>query len=664
MKKLFLIVFLLFTIAFAGAQHKDVDSLRKVLKTASVDSVKLNTCMELGKSYYIFSPDSSIIFAQQAYSLAVKLNRPFDMARALNILGNAYATVGDFAKGMQYYFKARRVFESVNHLFGVVMEDNNIGATYLEKSDYKNALPYLIRADKMWKPYAATHKLAKFNERSQQSVININIAESYLYIHKIDSAERYLQLCYADAVKQNFATLIDNAERDLGEVEIERGNKPVALKYLRNAVKHSIVAEDPEMLSISYLSTSKLYHKFAQQDSAEYYARKALETATAGKYEQDVLNAGKALYTYYDEDHNVPEAYRYYKLATGARDSLYSQDREKQLLSLDFEEKQRQQEIADAQLQYRDQVRMYVFITGLVILALLVFIFWRNGRQRQKANRLLSKQKSEIEQGMAQLQLTQKQLIQSEKMASLGELTAGIAHEIQNPLNFVNNFSEVSMELVDEMQADLINGSKDDAIAIAADIKQNLEKIRHHGQRADGIVKGMLQHSRASSNTKELTNINQLADEYLRLAYHGLRAKDKSFNAELVTNFSPNLPLVDVVPQDIGRVLLNLLNNAFYAVQQKQKTAGVDYKPTISISTAIKNKLLVIKVSDNGGGMPDIIKDKIMQPFFTTKPTGEGTGLGLSLSYDIVTKGHGGKIELVSTGDNGTEFSIILPVAG
>lgn len=301
----------------------------------------------------------------------------------------------------------------------------------------------------------------------------------------------------------------------------------------------------------------------------------------------------------------------------------------------------------------------------------LAFVFWRNSRQRNKANRLLTvqnaeieKQKNTVETALSQLKITQTQLVQREKMASLGELTAGVAHEIQNPLNFVNNFSEVSMELVDEMQADLINGSKDDAIAIAADIKQNLEKIRHHGQRADGIVKGMLQHSRASSNTKELTNINQLADEYLRLAYHGLRAKDKSFNAELVTNFSPNLPLVDVVPQDIGRVLLNLLNNAFYAVQQKQKTAGVDYKPTISISTAIKNKLLVIKVSDNGGGMPDIIKDKIMQPFFTTKPTGEGTGLGLSLSYDIVTKGHGGKIELVSTGDNGTEFSIILPVAG
>lgn len=618
--------------------------------------------MELGKSYYIFSPDSSIIFSQQAYTLAVKLKRPYDMARALNILGNAYATVGDYAKGMQYYFQARRVFESINYLYGQVMEYNNIGATYLEKFDYKNALPYLIKANKMWQSYASTHKLVQSSQRQQQSIININIAESYLFIHKIDSAERYLKLCYADATKQGFATLIDNAERDFGEVEIERGNKAAALKYLNNAVKHSIAADDPQMLSMSYLSTSKLYHKFSQKDSAEFYAKKALETAVAGKYEQDVLNAGKALYTYYDEDNNLPDAYKYYKLATAARDSLYSQDREKQLLSLDFEEKQRQQEIADAQLQYRDQVRTYVFIVGLVILALLVFIFWRNGRHRQKANRLLLKQKSEIEQAMSQLQLTQKQLIQSEKMASLGELTAGIAHEIQNPLNFVNNFSEVSMELVDEMELELNNGDKVQALSIATDIKQNLEKIRHHGKRADGIVKGMLQHSRTGSTVKEPTDINALADEYLRLAYHGLRAKDKSFNAELVTNYNPGLPAINVLPQEIGRVLLNLYTNAFYAVHQRQQTAGEDYKPTVSVSTAVQDKQVIIAVKDNGMGMPDNVKDKIMQPFFTTKPTGQGTGLGLSLSYDIIVKGHGGKIDVETKENDHTMFIISLPL--
>jgi signal transduction histidine kinase len=247
-------------------------------------------------------------------------------------------------------------------------------------------------------------------------------------------------------------------------------------------------------------------------------------------------------------------------------------------------------------------------------------------------------------------------------MASLGELTAGIAHEIQNPLNFVNNFSEVSIELLDEMEAELKRGETADAIDIASDVKQNLEKISHHGKRADGIVKGMLQHSRASTGQKEPTDINVLADEYFRLAFHGLRAKDKTFNSELVTDFAENLPKADVIPQDIGRVLLNLFTNAFYAVHQKQKTAGANYKPTVELSTAVKDGAVNIRVKDNGTGIPDHVKDKIMQPFFTTKPTGEGTGLGLSMSYDILVKGHGGSIEVDTKEGEYTEFTIKLPL--
>jgi two-component system NtrC family sensor kinase len=275
----------------------------------------------------------------------------------------------------------------------------------------------------------------------------------------------------------------------------------------------------------------------------------------------------------------------------------------------------------------------------------------------------LTKQKNELQDTLALLQTTQQQLIQSEKLASLGELTAGIAHEIQNPLNFVNNFSEVSMELVDEMEQELAKGDKEEAIAIANDIKTNLEKIIHHGKRADAIVKGMLQHSRASSNTKELSEINKLADEYLRLAYHGLRAKDKSFNAELVTHFGEKLPPLTIVPQDIGRVLLNLFNNAFYAVQKRQATESPDFKPTVEVTTSKEKGFILIKVKDNGTGIPDDIKDKIMQPFFTTKPTGEGTGLGLSLSYDIVVKAHGGSIDIESIKDEYSIFIIKLPIS-
>ncbi|WP_158829862.1 sensor histidine kinase [Mucilaginibacter lacusdianchii] len=273
----------------------------------------------------------------------------------------------------------------------------------------------------------------------------------------------------------------------------------------------------------------------------------------------------------------------------------------------------------------------------------------------------LTRQKNELQQTVQELKATQAQLIQQEKLASLGELTAGIAHEIQNPLNFVNNFSEVSAELIDELEEELNKGDKEEAIAIAEDIKQNLEKIRHHGKRADGIVKGMLQHSRASTGQKEPTDINVVADEYLRLAYHGLRAKDKMFNAELIANLDGNLPKINIVPQDIGRVLLNLFTNAFYATHQKRKTAGADYKPTVALTTATTDNEVVITVKDNGTGIPEEVRDKIMQPFFTTKPTGEGTGLGLSLSYDIVVKGHGGTINVESEEGEYTQFTISLP---
>jgi signal transduction histidine kinase/ketosteroid isomerase-like protein len=274
----------------------------------------------------------------------------------------------------------------------------------------------------------------------------------------------------------------------------------------------------------------------------------------------------------------------------------------------------------------------------------------------------LKEEKKRAEEALAELQTTQKQLIQSEKMASLGELTAGIAHEIQNPLNFVNNFSEVSKELLDEMLEEIENGDFDEVKAIMEDVIQNLDKINHHGKRADGIVKGMLQHSRASGDKKEPTDINALSDEYLRLAYHGLRAKDKSFNAELVTDFDDSIDTIKIIPQDVGRVILNLLTNAFYVVHQKKQTDKADYKPTVRISTKKKKKAIEIKVTDNGSGMPDKVKEKIFQPFFTTKPTGEGTGLGLSLSYDIITKGHGGDLKVDTKEGEGTTFIIHLPL--
>jgi two-component system NtrC family sensor kinase len=280
----------------------------------------------------------------------------------------------------------------------------------------------------------------------------------------------------------------------------------------------------------------------------------------------------------------------------------------------------------------------------------------------QKKSLVIEDANKALIQTLEELKATQVQLIQSEKMASLGELTAGIAHEIQNPLNFVNNFSEVCNELIDEMTEQIEKGNAEDATAIASEIKMSLEKINLHGKRADGIVKSMLQHSRTSTGKKEPTDINVLADEYLRLAYHGLRAKDKSFNAAIKTDYDENIGLVKIISQDIGRVILNLITNAFYAVMEKKKLHPTGYEPTVTVRTKKIDNKIIVEVKDNGTGIPQKAIDKIFQPFFTTKPTGQGTGLGLSLSYDIVTKGHGGEIKVETKEGESTSFSVILPV--
>jgi signal transduction histidine kinase len=281
-------------------------------------------------------------------------------------------------------------------------------------------------------------------------------------------------------------------------------------------------------------------------------------------------------------------------------------------------------------------------------------------RQKEELERTVETRTAELKQSLNDLQNTQTQLIQSEKMASLGELMAGIAHEIQNPLNFVNNFSEINAELMQEMEQEIKSGNTSDALALADTIRQNIDKVNDHGKRADSIVKSMLQHSRSSSGQKELVNINSLAEEYLRLSYLGLRGKDRFFHATLTTDFDREIGMIKLIPQDISRVLVNLYNNAFYAVKEKEKHSPNGYEPNVSVTTKKTNALIEITVKDNGNGIPENIRQKIFQPFFTTKPTGQGTGLGLSLSYDIV-KAHGGEIKLHSEVGKGSEFIICLP---
>jgi two-component system, NtrC family, sensor kinase len=319
-------------------------------------------------------------------------------------------------------------------------------------------------------------------------------------------------------------------------------------------------------------------------------------------------------------------------------------------------------------------IYIFTIVTFVVIALVFCFIvyFVLSYRHKQRDFLLLESQKAKIdeqnkviEKTLINLKNTQSQLIQSEKLASLGELTAGIAHEIQNPLNFVNNFSEVNVDLLKELNEEINNPETklENLKEIVIDLVQNQEKISSHGMRASNIVKSMLEHSRQSTGIKIATDINQLADEYLRLSYHGLHAKNKNFNVNFTTNFDANLPKVEIINQDIGRVILNLINNAFYACNERQKIVDDNsFKPLVEVGTKKDGNFVFIKVKDNGNGMSETTKSKIFQPFFTTKPSGQGTGLGLSLAYDIVTKGHGGTIDVESVEGEGSEFIVTLPI--
>jgi len=631
-------------------QQRANDSLKKELYKTGEDTNRVLLLDALAINYYLNRPDTAILFAQQAYDLSLKLHYPKGAALSLNRIAAAYSTLGDYAKSLVLFNKALRISQQIDDVLGIFRGYNNIGDNYATRKDYKKALEYFKKAQALSGPEVGSYG---------QVVLSLNIGDCYLWLQQYDSASVYLLETYAKAKKEGFEDAYGNLDRDLGLVEAHRKNFTAALQHFQNSIVNSQRVADYQSLSTTYTYISNFYKDQGQRDSAILYAKKALQIAQASSFSLGTFEASKLLAAYY-AGHDDKEAFHYLSLATAAKDSMFSQEKVKQLLSISFEEKQRQQELEAARTESRNQVRLYALLGILGVFFLVALLLYRNNRQKQQANALLQKQKQEIESTLAELKATQAQLVQSEKMASLGELTAGIAHEIQNPLNFVNNFSEVNTELIAELKQELKSGNSEEANAIATNIEENEQKINLHGKRADAIVKGMLQHSRNSTGQKELTDLSALANEYVRLSYHGLRAKEKAFNADFKTDFDDSIPKVNVVPQDIGRVLLNLFNNAFYAVHEKKKRLNGNYQPLITVSTKRGNKAGVISVSDNGMGISKSVQDKIFQPFFTTKPTGQGTGLGLSLSYDIV-KAHGGELNVQSIEGEGTTFTILLP---
>ena len=388
-KKLSSIVLLLATLVIAHAQGKRIDTLRLALsKAKEQDTVRLNILKNISVSYYISKPDSGLIFGQQYYELATRLNRVQDQGIATNYMGIAYRSLGDFERCFSSYLKAVDIFESINYVEGVVSEYCNIGDACLEKKEYLKALPFQQLGLKKWSLYALNHKLTTLHQKSIMGAFYLNTAEVFLYTNKIDSADYYLKLCYTYAGKFHLQELIGLSGRDLGEVETERGHKTTAINYYQGALTVAVQTEDVTMQCVTYLSIADLYHKYKQQDSAEYYSVKALETASEKKLLKCVLSASDVLCRYYEEDHNLPQVIKTLKLKINAKDSIFAQDMVKQVLSSNFENEQKEQQINNiraAQKKTLDNVKMYVIMTSAFILLLLVFIFWQGNKQRQKA---------------------------------------------------------------------------------------------------------------------------------------------------------------------------------------------------------------------------------------------------------------------------------------
>ena len=506
----------------------------------------------------------------------------------------------------------------------------------------------------------------------QQTTILSNIAFAFQQNNNLDSAQFYLDKIFAKPVDP-FGGYFFYVFYQSGDVRLEAGNyeqaKGLFLKGIENVLKNNFDLDIG--LSINYLGLSKAYQHLNRRDSSYYYGVKSLNILKKIREIQvvkvDLASAYENMFEHFQRFAQQDSAFKYLNLAQKER-AFFTKKTISNLAEFQQVLLKRQLTLKDLErekIETQGRIRMYVLIATLLVFLGFGAVLLYNYLQKKKANVLLASQKEEIQTTLLKLKSTQSQLIQSEKLASLGELTAGIAHEIQNPLNFVNNFSEVSAELVTEMNLELEKGEIESAKEISNDLKQNLDKIHHHGKRASGIVKAMLEHSRTSTGNKELTNINTLADEYLRLSYHGLRAQDKTFNADFKAELDPNLPLIDAIPQDLGRVFLNLINNAFYACNERAKQNIKNgnqepYKPMVIVSTQKTEDKIEIKVKDNGSGISEENLEKIFQPFFTTKPTGKGTGLGLSLAYDIITKGHGGSLEVESREGEGTVFTIKL----
>ena len=650
---IFITILLTFSISSFGqdsaqwAIKKNIDSFVQKFELEKDFDVRTDMLLRFNSSSGVEADPLYILdLAAKIYKISQKNNDRNAEATAWTDYGQGYRLMGNYTKALECHYKAIAIATKFGNNAQIAHSYNQLGNIYKDREENDKAIEIYRIA--LFYSEAARAKIVKYAPP-------LNLGTVYLNEGKLDSSiyysNRALEVLYLTNENQNrfIPTMLGN----LGGAYSRMNKKKEAEKYFQRAL--SIVTKsDYTYTRIKqgvFFTVSEHFRRNQQMDSCLYYAKMSIAAVENTHYSYLMTKPAKMLSEIYDGK-NADSTVKYLKIYLKTNEVINSTRVTQQLQVMAFEEEQRKLELEQARKEAQARLKIYFLIAGLLLVSLFGLLMFRNNKQKQKIN-------AKLENTLTNLQATQKQLVQSEKMASLGELTAGIAHEIQNPLNFVNNFADLNMELIDELQQELKTGNTEEAIAISNDIKDNEQKINHHGKRADAIVKGMLQHSNSGSGKKEPTDINALADEYLRLSYHGLRAKDNSFNATTKTDLDESIGNINIIPQDIGRVLLNLINNAFYVVNEKSKQHIEGYEPTVSLSTRMLRDKVEIKVADNGNGISQKILDKIFQPFFTTKPTGQGTGLGLSLSYDIV-KAHGGELKVETKEGEGTTFTIEL----
>ncbi|GAB3574040.1 sensor histidine kinase [Hymenobacter daeguensis] len=694
------------------AQTRPADSLRALLQAnPQADTIRVRRLQALSMELQMMALPRAIEAMKQALDLSRQLRDSVGEGRALMRLATFHRRAGDNVTAQRYNQEARVFYKRRRDL-------TEIGKTYQQEAWIELQLEHptvALQAALRGLPYAE-----KANDKIGMTRLQVIIGTIYVQLENAKEAIAVLRPALRNAEALNDKYMIAGALNMLGNAYRIQKNWPLAVSYLQRAVRENHEVNDLESARIDEINLSELYVKqgnlaqalhhadlarttaraaqdaynlpagelavarihllLGRTDSALVLARHALALSQVSHNKESLRNGSDILAQAYAKLGDFANAYHYQRQWVAYKDSVMGEDTQKNTAALrygyELDKKQdqilllRQRQQIQAQRAERQHQEMLGLVAGLVGLALLAGLLARNIFLKQRANRELNAkneqialQRDRLDQTLTKLKATQSQLVQSEKMVALAALTAGVAHEMQNPLNFVNNFSEVSLELLAELEEERQLSTHDPAVVngLLADLRQNLRKINQHGVRASGIVKGMLDHAHADPGQMQALDLNALVEDYLRLAYHSLQAKHRDFTVARVLDLDPALGPLHAVPQELGRVLLNLFTNAFYAVHEKAGRLGASYQPSVRVRTRRLSGCVELHVRDNGGGISPIVIDRIFDPFFTTKPAGEGTGLGLWLSYDIVTKGYGGTIAARSDEGAFTELVVTLP---